>query len=200
MATQQTFVGSQSWKREVKERLKLHNLRIDRVVIRSELKYLVGPKIVNLKCQLFGGKTSALLMVQVCRVVRPVAMVWFQVELDPEPTQHFGPVANTITGQIVWIKGWLTGSWMHCRGDGIAARYALEFIDGHISMCGAVFILHILQNGLLVLGNIGCLVLRIVIHSRVPLSKWSQLPERIEDMCRNEKHACPWRHFNRVFG
>jgi hypothetical protein len=26
-----------------------------------------------------------------------------------------------ITGELLWIKGWLTGSWSHCRGDGNAA-------------------------------------------------------------------------------
>jgi hypothetical protein len=55
-------------------------------------------------------------------------------------------------------------------------------------MFGAVFILHILQKGLLVLGSIGHRVLSINIHSRVPRSKQSQLPEWFEDMCRYEKH------------
>jgi hypothetical protein len=59
------------------------------------------------------------------------------------------------------------------------------FIDGQSLMLGAVFILHILQKGLLVLGNIGYLVLRIDIQSHVPLSKKSQIAERIEYMCRN---------------
>jgi hypothetical protein len=53
-------------------------------------------------------------------------------------------------------------------------------------MFGTVFILHILQKGLLVLESIGFLVLRIDIDSLVPLSTRLQLPERIEDMCRNE--------------
>jgi hypothetical protein len=34
-------------------------------------------------------------MVWVAHVVRPIAKVWFQIELKPEPTWEFGPVANT---------------------------------------------------------------------------------------------------------
>jgi len=81
--------------REVKERLKLHNLRTDHVMIRSELKYLIGAKIVNLKCRVFGGKTGPMATVRVFGVVRPVATVRFRVEPYPEPTREFGPVANT---------------------------------------------------------------------------------------------------------
>jgi hypothetical protein len=80
---------------EVKEGLKLDNLRTDHVVIRSELKYLIGAKIVDLKCRVFGGKTAPFPTVRVFRVVRPVATVRFQVERNPEPTREFGPVANT---------------------------------------------------------------------------------------------------------
>jgi len=72
--------------------------------------------------------------------------------------------------------------------------------DRHTSMFGSVLILNILQNGLLVLGSIGCLILRINIHSLFPLSKRSQLLKWIEDMCRNEKHACCWSHFSIVSG
>ena len=80
----------------MKERLKLHNLRTDHVVIRSELKYLIGAKMVNFKCRVFGGKTAPFPMVRVFRVVRPMATVRVRVEPDPEPTRQFGPVANTI--------------------------------------------------------------------------------------------------------
>jgi hypothetical protein len=51
-------------------------------MVRSELKYLIGTQIVNLKCRVF-------------RVVRAVATVRFRVEPDTEPTREFGPVANT---------------------------------------------------------------------------------------------------------
>jgi hypothetical protein len=67
-------------------------------------------------------------------------------------------------------------------------------------MFSAAFILHILQKGLLVLCSVGCLVLRINIHSFVPLSKRSQLPERIKDVRGNQKHARRWSHFGVVFG
>jgi len=66
-------------------------------------------------------------------------------------------------------------------------------------MFRAVFILHILQTGLLVLGSIRGIVFRINIHSLVPLPKRSQLPERIKDMCRNEEHTSLWSHFHIVF-
>ena len=90
----------------MKERIKLHNLCIDRVVIQSELKYLIGAKIVNLKCQVFGGKTGPFPTVKVFRVVRPVAKVQFQVEPDLEPTRQFGPVANTtgVPVLIIWRR------------------------------------------------------------------------------------------------
>jgi hypothetical protein len=64
-------------------------------MIRSELKYLIGAKNVNLKCRVFGGKTGPFPMVRVFRVVRPVAMVRFRVEPYPELAREFGPVANT---------------------------------------------------------------------------------------------------------
>ena len=51
-------------------------------------------------------------------------------------------------------------------------------------MSCTVFILHLLQKDLLVLCSIGCLVLRIDIHSIVPLPKRSQLLERIEDISK----------------
>jgi len=54
IATQRILVRSQMWQREVKEGLKLHNLRTDHVTVRSELIYLVRAKIVYLKCRVFG--------------------------------------------------------------------------------------------------------------------------------------------------
>jgi len=50
---------------EVKERIKLHNLYIDRVMIRSELRYLIGAKLVKLKCRVFGGKTGPIATIRV---------------------------------------------------------------------------------------------------------------------------------------
>ena len=45
--TQRISVRSQIWMREVKEGLKLHNLCMDHVMIRSELIYLIGAKAVG---------------------------------------------------------------------------------------------------------------------------------------------------------
>jgi len=80
--------------REGKEGLKLDDVPTDHVMIRSELKYLIGAKIVDLKCRVFGGKTAPFPTVRVFRVVRPIAMVRFRVEPNPEPAREFGPVAN----------------------------------------------------------------------------------------------------------
>jgi hypothetical protein len=45
--TQRISVGLQVWMQEVKERLKMNNLHIDHVMIRSKLKYLIGAKAVG---------------------------------------------------------------------------------------------------------------------------------------------------------
>jgi hypothetical protein len=58
-----------------------------------------------------------------------------------------------------------------------------------MALFGTEIILHLLWKGLLVLGSVECLVLRINIHSLVPLWVWSQLPKRIEEMCSNETHT-----------
>ena len=65
----------------MKEGLKLHNLHTDHVTIRSELRYLIGAKIVDLKCRVFGGN--------------PLQRSGSGLEPDPEPNREFGPVANT---------------------------------------------------------------------------------------------------------
>ena len=46
-AIQQILVRLQIWKREVEELLTLHDLYIDHVTIRSELKYLIGSKVAG---------------------------------------------------------------------------------------------------------------------------------------------------------
>jgi hypothetical protein len=65
-------------------------------------------------------------------------------------------------------------------------------------MFGTVFIPHILQKALLELCSTGCLVPRININSLAPLSKWLQHLEKMEDMCRNQKHICCCSHFSIV--
>jgi hypothetical protein len=80
---------------EVKEGLKLDNLRTDHVMIRSELKYLIAATIVDFKCRVVGGKTAPFPTVRVFHVVKPIATVRFRVEPNPELTREFGPIANT---------------------------------------------------------------------------------------------------------
>jgi len=65
IATKRIFVRSQICTRVVKEPIILHNLRIDHVMIRSELWYSIGAKAVRLECLVFGGKTSPIATVQV---------------------------------------------------------------------------------------------------------------------------------------
>jgi len=101
---------------------------------------------------------------------------------------------------MICIKEWLIGTGTRSRGDEIAPWYGFEFIDRHKLMLGLVFILQILQKGYFLLCSVGFFAFRINIQSFVPHSKRLQLPERIEDMCRNEKHACHWSHFCVVFG
>jgi len=74
------------------------------------------------------------------------------------------------------------------------------FNDGQSSMFSTVFVLHILQQCLLGLGSFRYLDLRINIHSLVPLPKWSQHPERMNDMCWNEKHTGCWSYISILFG
>jgi hypothetical protein len=105
-----------------------------------------------------------------------------------------------IAGRIIWINGWFIEPWSHWRGDEIAALYHFQFTDRHTLMFGTVLSLHILQKGLLLLCSVGCLILSIDIHSLVPVSTWSQLPERIQDVCGNQKHACRCSDFGVVFG
>jgi len=64
-------------------------------MVQSELKYLIGGKIVNWKCRVFGGKTGPFPTVHAFGMVRPARMVWLRVEQNSEPTREFGPVANT---------------------------------------------------------------------------------------------------------
>jgi hypothetical protein len=87
--------------REVTERLKLNNLHTDHVVIRLELKYSIGAKMVNLKCWVLGGKTAPFTMVRVFRVLKHVATVQVRVEPDPELTRLLGPVANPSHNQYI---------------------------------------------------------------------------------------------------
>jgi len=66
-------------------------------------------------------------------------------------------------------------------------------------MFGTVLIPNIHQKGLMEVGSIVCLVLRNNIHSLVPVSKQSKLPNMIEDICRDKQHARRWSHSSMVF-
>jgi hypothetical protein len=79
----------------VKERQELINLGTDHVILRSELKYLIGGTVVMLKCRLFGVKTSPFAIRLVCCIVKHIAIVRFQVEQEREPTPALEPVANS---------------------------------------------------------------------------------------------------------
>jgi hypothetical protein len=79
----------------VKERVELHNLHTDHISIPSELKYLLGGKVVKLICWVIGGKTRPFPLGRVFHLVRPIATVWFVMEWEPELTREFGPVAHT---------------------------------------------------------------------------------------------------------
>jgi hypothetical protein len=65
----------------VNEGLYLHDLRTDHVTIQSELRYLIGVKIVHLKCLVFGGNLFQ----------------WSGSGLEPELelNREFGLIANT---------------------------------------------------------------------------------------------------------
>ena len=71
--------------------------------------------------------------------------------------------------------------------------------DKHL-IFDAVFVLHILQKCLIVLGSIRSLILRIDSHSLVPFPKRLQLRKRIKNMCWNKKRTRRWSDFSKVFG
>ena len=78
-----------------------------------------------------------------------------------------------ISGLIILIIGWMTGSCSHCGGDKTDHWYAFRIIDRYISPVDTVFIHHIFQKDILVLGSIECLMLRINIHYLGPLQNQS---------------------------
>jgi len=101
---------------------------------------------------------------------------------------------------MIWIRRRSTRYWSHCRREKIVTWYCFGFNDWQTSMLGAVFILHILQKCLMVLVSIRGLVLSIESHALSMLAKWLQLPERMKDMCRNEKDTRRRRYFSITFG
>ena len=79
----------------MKELVKLHNLRTDHVTIRSELKYLIGAKVVRLKCRVYDVKTGPIATVRVFVWQDPLQWFGSGFDPDPQPTCEFGTVANT---------------------------------------------------------------------------------------------------------
>jgi len=77
------------------EGLKPHKLCIDRVIIWSELKYLLRAEMIRLKYRVYACKTGPIPMVRVFHVVKPVARVRVWVEPDLQSAHEFGTIANT---------------------------------------------------------------------------------------------------------
>lgn len=109
-------------------------------------------------------------------------------------------IFRIITTQIIWITGWLIECWHNGRDDKIVARYAFKDIDHHTTSFRTLLILPIAQNGLLILGCTGYLILRINIQCPVPHSKRLWLAERIKEIHINEKHTRLPSHSNPAFG
>jgi len=57
--TQRILIGSQSAEQEIREHAKLHHLHIYHIVIQSELKYLIGGKVLSWQNGGTGQKTAA---------------------------------------------------------------------------------------------------------------------------------------------
>jgi hypothetical protein len=104
-----------------------------------------------------------------------------------------------IAGEIIWIKWPWTKSWTLCREEDIAIKNTFRFNDGNSSIFGTVCILHILQYDLVVLDIVRSLILMSIIRCLVPLPEWSQLPEKLTDICRNLKQIGHWSYFCILF-
>jgi hypothetical protein len=79
-ATQQILVRSQIWKREVKERPKLHNQRIHHIMIWSELQYLIWAKHLSLQRTCFEVETGPNANGPGFSGGKTVATVWFRFQ------------------------------------------------------------------------------------------------------------------------
>jgi hypothetical protein len=69
----------------VKERLKLHNMHIDHVTIRSELKYLIGAKDLALQWPGFEVEPGPNAKVWGFHVVKPLPRFGSGSNPNPEP-------------------------------------------------------------------------------------------------------------------
>jgi len=73
----------------------MHNLRTDHVMIRSELEYLIGAKVVHLICRVFAGKTGPIATVRFLVWYNPLPRFGSGPNPNPEPYWRVGTVANT---------------------------------------------------------------------------------------------------------
>jgi len=80
----------------VKERLKLHNLRIDHVTIGSELKHLVGTTLLGLQRLGFEVEPSPNAMFWVFPAVKPLQWFGSSSNPNPEPFKQVGTVGNSV--------------------------------------------------------------------------------------------------------
>ena len=95
IATQRILVVSHICKREVKQRLKLYNQHIDHVMIRSELKYLIGAKNLGLQWPGFEVEPGPNVTVEGFHVVKPLQRFGSGSNPNPEPFSRVQTVANT---------------------------------------------------------------------------------------------------------
>ena len=112
---QRILVGLQIWNREVKEQLKLHNLCIDHVTIRSELGYLIWAQVLQKLDEPSNGtvvqfhpcqKPTVLYLVQVATTPRHSRSVLWTC-LEPNWTVH--PGQTLTTGGIPWPVSYTMG-------------------------------------------------------------------------------------------
>jgi len=101
--------------------------------------------------------------------------------------------------QIVAFKIWFTRCRSCCGGKEIVAWYNFSLYNEQMSVFGKIFILHKLWNQLLVLAYIASLILRIDIHSRIPLSKPMHTRPRMKEMYCNENVSCYWNKNSKIF-
>jgi hypothetical protein len=71
----------------VKELIKVANIHLDHVTIRSELRYSIGDKLVMLKYLDFGCKTGPIAMVQDCMCQGMLQLFSSGSDPDPELTR-----------------------------------------------------------------------------------------------------------------
>jgi hypothetical protein len=107
IATPQILVRSQIWNRQVIERLGLRNLHADHVMMQLELKYLIGAKVVILKCWFL--------------VAKPAQFQWSRILCDKAHCNGSVPVPTLTWNRWSWLELLLTSivtnrSGIRCGG------------------------------------------------------------------------------------